>query len=482
MSIQQFDTKAGSSLQIALDYGLIDVTFTTDGGNGIAYLPAFGGNEVKVLLDNDFADDGPAEDSIRVLFNTGRTEVIDFTVHPYNEGAAAYPDGPVQKVDELNAQLQLVERSDATVFATDSGNWSDQTIWSIGFAPQAGDTVVIPEGLEVVYDAKSADKLEAIRVEGTLSWRADVDTPLRAETFLSVPGSEVETGNSPTAVINAEIVVRSTTPDDNSEPIYGTEGDDIINLGDENTRVYAGPGDDFVYVDGSRAGNNIIDLGSGNDKFWAAVGNNTITGSGNNEIGIGAGNKTVSAGGGDDFVYTVNSGGGTYTLNLGEGANKVWVENGDYIINTGSGDDEIGLGTGTDTVDAGDGANIIYLVEPSNATTGEKDILTGKGNDYVQTGAGNDYIDAGTGLNTLLGGYGSDIFVVRPGAYNYIVDYEPGDKIALDGVSFKELRFYQGTGDNAADAFVFVGYEEAIAHVANATVAELDNKNNFIGS
>jgi len=219
----------------------------------------------------------------------------------------------------------------------------------------------------------------------------------------------------------------------------------------------------------------------GDDDIWGGLeGDDLIDASaGNDIVGIGDGNVSVATGSGADFVYTVNGGGGNNVLSLGNGVNTVWLENGDYTLTTGSGNDILGLGTGTDTVDAGDGDNIFYLVDSSGATTGDKDILTGAGEDFVETGAGSDRIDAGAGLNTLFGGDGPDLFVVRSGAYNSIGDFEfEIDAIELDELTFSDLSFFQGSGENAADAFVFAG-GEAIAEVKNATVAELEDINNF---
>lgn len=205
---------------------------------------------------------------------------------------------------------------------------------------------------------------------------------------------------------NPDDVILGTSGNDNiwggiagGDLIDAGEGNDTIGFGDGDSHVCAGAGDDFVYAAGVGAGLNIIELESGNDNFWAAAGDNLITGSDNNTIGIGTGNDEVTTEAGDDFVYTVNGGGGTNTLDLGDGTNTVYVENGDYDILTGTGNDSIGLGTGTDTVIAGDGNNIIYMIDVSS--TGAKDILTGSGDDFIQTGAGNDTVDGGLGTDTV---------------------------------------------------------------------------------
>ncbi|MBE9066481.1 S8 family serine peptidase [Leptolyngbya cf. ectocarpi LEGE 11479] len=267
-----------------------------------------------------------------------------------------------------------------------------------------------------------------------------------------------------------------------------TDGSDIF-VDDDNivrgkafqaNQTYTG--ELFSNSDGTNSPDDTIRGTSGDDNIWAGeTGNDIVNGNGGNDlIGIGTGDSTVTTDSGDDFVYSVNGGGGTNVLDLGDGVNTVYVEQGDYDITTGSGDDSIGLGTGTDIVRAGDGANIIYMNDTRPMTgDGDKDILTGSGDDYVQTGSGDDLIDGGSGLNTLFGGDGADTFIFRSGAYNFVGDFTIGsDTLELDSLAFGDLSFFQGQGDNAADAFIFVG-SESIGQVSNITVADLNNSANF---
>ncbi|TVQ23481.1 MAG: hypothetical protein EA367_02395 [Leptolyngbya sp. DLM2.Bin15] len=285
---------------------------------------------------------------------------------------------------------------------------------------------------------------------------------------------------------NPDDVIAGTDGDDNiwggiegNDTIDAGEGNNTIGFGNGNSWVLAGDGDDFVYAVGEGGGDNIIDLGAGTNIFWAAGGNNTITARGRNTIGIGTGNDTVTTRNGNDFVYSVNGGGGTNVLSLGNGFNEVWVEGGDYTITTGRRDDIIGLGTGTDIVDAGDGDNIIYMVNP-DLPAGNKIIRTGAGDDYIATGSGDDLLDGGTGSNILQGGAGSDTFVIRDGAYNYILDFELGvDQIQLVDLEFEQLSFVQGQGDTELDAFIAVD-DVILVQVANLEASQLGTSVNFV--
>ena len=293
--------------------------------------------------------------------------------------------------------------------------------------------------------------------------------------------SEFKSGKSPRDIISG-----TKDSDDiwaglqGADQIEAGAGNDTIGIGLGNVTVDAGAGNDFVYGLGAGGGNNTVDLGFGNDNFWAKGGNNNITGSGRNSIGLGAGNDTVNTSTGNDSVYSVNGGGGTNILNLGNGNNSVYVEKGKYTITTGSGDDLIGLGSGTDEVNAGNGNNIIYMVASGGTSAGSKDVLTGTGDDSIETGSGKDLIDAGTGLNTIFGGGGKDTFIIREGAYNFLGDFERGkDKIGLTGIQFNELSFFQGIGALKKDVFIFAD-NEAIAQVADTTVAQIDNSTHFV--
>lgn len=218
----------------------------------------------------------------------------------------------------------------------------------------------------------------------------------------------------------------------------------------------------------------------GADDIWSGKqGDDIIEAKGGNDIiAMGFGNVTVDAGAGDDFVYGLEGGSGNNIVELGAGRDNFWARAGNNVVR-GTGSNTIGLGRGSDRVNiSGNGQNIIYVAS-TGARDANKDILTGSGEDYIQTGSGDDLIDGGGGLNTLLGGAGADTFVYRSGAYNYIADFERGsDRIQLAGLSFDQLSFYQGSGETAADAFIFAG-SESIGQVANITVAALDSSANF---
>jgi hypothetical protein len=72
------------------------------------------------------------------------------------------------------------------VQSTGSGRWSDPEIWSTGRVPQAGESVTVAKGHNVIYDVRSQAILGEIMVEGTLYFDRDVDTQLYVNDHIMV--------------------------------------------------------------------------------------------------------------------------------------------------------------------------------------------------------------------------------------------------------------------------------------------------------
>ncbi|MBC8041796.1 MAG: G8 domain-containing protein, partial [Opitutaceae bacterium] len=66
----------------------------------------------------------------------------------------------------------------ATKTAAADGNWTAAATWSPSGAPAAGDDVVIPAGIDVVYDSTSTAVLKTVKIRGTLQFRTTASTNL----------------------------------------------------------------------------------------------------------------------------------------------------------------------------------------------------------------------------------------------------------------------------------------------------------------
>ena len=95
-----------------------------------------------------------------------------------------HPGDPV-KQDEHAAMLDLVPADQATHVAAADGDWGDKATWKGGAVPGAGATVVIPAGRTVtIRGTLDAERLEWVRVDGTLRFDPDADTGLKVVTLV----------------------------------------------------------------------------------------------------------------------------------------------------------------------------------------------------------------------------------------------------------------------------------------------------------
>ena len=218
-----------------------------------------------------------------------------------------------------------------------------------------------------------------------------------------------------------------------TDPIEGTDGDDVLTGSEGNDLLIGHDGDDTLEGNG---GNDRLSGGGGSDTLDGGSGNDVLTGSSGSDIlDGGEGNDVLSGDSWSDVIYgntgddTVNGGGGSDLMHGGQG---------DDILNGGVGDDIIYGGTGDDTLHGGKGddeligANVFSrdftledLVELQQ--TGDTSALTpavtidftsdNSGADILLGEAGEDFMLLGAG-DTATGGADADTFV----AYEYPAD------------------------------------------------------------
>jgi Ca2+-binding RTX toxin-like protein len=138
----------------------------------------------------------------------------------------------------------------------------------------------------------------------------------------------------------------------NPQPIFGTQGRDVLNGTDGNDLIIALEGNDVINAE---AGDDCIIAGDGNDIVHGQNGSDVIFG--------GEGNDTIDGDNGNDY------------------------------IDGGVGDDKIKGNNGNDTILAGQG---------NDEVDGEND------NDIIQGNDGNDDLRGGNGNDSLIGGLGTD--------------------------------------------------------------------------
>ncbi|GHF19296.1 hypothetical protein GCM10017044_12330 [Kordiimonas sediminis] len=266
---------------------------------------------------------------------------------------------------------------------------------------------------------------------------------------VAVPPSN-DPGDQPTSTLPTE----GTTP---------TEGDDVLQFGRENNRIVLGDGDDFV------------NGGAGNDKIWAGptdLGNDTIEGGkGNDTMGGGAGDDLLVGGAGSDkllggsgndqlFVSFNNPG----DENGDTSPNIAWAGTGNDTVTGGFGDDKIGGGQGSDVLYGGAGDDLIFggasdEGDTISAGSGADEVFSGKGDDVVNgddgndtlfSGTGNDTVDGGDGNDVLWGGAGDDLLTGGAGADVFRFNANSGNDIVTDFNISQDDLYLGGTFANLA--------------------------------
>jgi hypothetical protein len=106
----------------------------------------------------------------------------------------AHPNDPV-KQEEHSAMFELVDDRDATYVAVASGDWGDIKTWDKKSVPGAGARVIIPKGKTIlVAGTHDGDRLDWLRVDGTLRFDPKADTSLKVVTLIGNVGSTIEIG------------------------------------------------------------------------------------------------------------------------------------------------------------------------------------------------------------------------------------------------------------------------------------------------
>ena len=104
--------------------------------------------------------------------------------------------------------------------------WSNTETWGDEFLPMEGDTVYIPEGLNLLVDIDSSPLLDAVLVEGSLIFPPS-DDPTHVRTFdayyLMVEGGYMEVGTEDYPYTSQLIITMHGDISSPEIPIYGNK-------------------------------------------------------------------------------------------------------------------------------------------------------------------------------------------------------------------------------------------------------------------
>jgi len=242
-------------------------------------------------------------------------------------------------------------------------------------------------------------------------------------------GSEIELLGATITILN-DITYAGplvAAEDLESQTIYGTEGDDVIDGGLGNDNIFAFGGNDVIF---GGDGDDLIVGGSGIDHIQGGGGVDSIAGGSDIDYLNGGadrdwlrgenGNDLLSGDGGDDLL----DGGEGFDILLGGADNDTLMgrTGGDTLFG-GIGDDEL-YGDGLDAA-ADDGADSLFGEDGNDklfGLGGSDHLDGGQGNDALNGGGGDDYVTGGAGADRLTGGAGRDTFVINHADIGYSLD------------------------------------------------------------
>ena len=250
------------------------------------------------------------------------------------------------------------------------------------------------------------------------------------------------------------------TPD--NDTINGLDGDDTITVTEGLDSANGGNDFDTLVVS---YGGATADISGGLNNF--AYGDNSTQ----NVIFTAFERFVITTGSGDDDIGTAQFSGNDI-VNLGAGNDRAETGVGDDEANGGAGNDNINVGTGNDTADGGAdtdriSANLsaavssIVWILPSNFYSGPigsftnfeyfGTVSTGSGNDAIVTGSGNfnETVNLGDGNDTITVSMGNDSVNGEGGDDdNLIVDYGGSTAAVTSGLN----SYGNGTDRNVSFA------------------------------
>lgn len=131
------------------------------------------------------------------------------SVNPHDAGSEQHA--------EHAAALNLVPHASVTHRAVRSGSWFDTNTWTGGNIPSNDSRVLIPQGLEVIYDGVSNARIYTLRVDGHLRFSSDRDSRLVVDTvFVDTIGTLTigEVSRPIEASNRVEIIIANNGPID----------------------------------------------------------------------------------------------------------------------------------------------------------------------------------------------------------------------------------------------------------------------------
>ena len=170
-------------------------------------------------------------------------------------------------------------------------------------------------------------------------------------------------------------------------------------------------------------------------KSTATLGDDMLTGVGDDTIDGLAGADTITASGGTNYL---RGGDGADSIVGGTGFDDINGNMGNDTCVSGGGDDWVVGGKDNDSVAGSAGANLVYGnigKDTCDGGGGNDTVRGGQDDDVVQGGAGDDFVSGDKGSDTMTGGAGADVFhTFGDAGIDRVTDFSlaEGDRVQLD--------------------------------------------------
>ena len=251
--------------------------------------------------------------------------------------------------DSATVSLSVSAVNDNPIAQNDTVNTQyNQALLLTAAQLTANDSDIENDTLEIASVQNAQNGAVVLNSDGSVSFTPDTNFSgaARFEYTLS-------DGNGGTSTASVNVAVSS--PPDNNDVLYGTEGDDNLFGTRENDIIEAKGGDDRVFA---RNGNDEVHGGSGNDWLFGGKGDDLLYGNDGDDFLFGQrGSNEMSGGAGDDLIAGSS---GRDVLSGENGDDLLLGNNGNDVLDGGQGSDRLYGGRGDDLLFFGEGADYLY--------------------------------------------------------------------------------------------------------------------------
>jgi DNA polymerase III psi subunit len=163
------------------------------------------------------------------------TGIRDTQMPPTNYHPAVADTGSHSAAHDAEAErvLALAPLNAATHVTVASGSWNNPAVWRNGVIPAAGAKVVISAGTTVLFDARMAQAVKTLRIDGTLTFATNVSTLMKADTVIVTAVGKLHVGTAANPIANnvtAQIMIAESGAIDKAwDPYLLSRG--ILSLG-----------------------------------------------------------------------------------------------------------------------------------------------------------------------------------------------------------------------------------------------------------